>query len=137
MQARLDRELPRMNSDVPVSRAYSLGRLGDSGVGDWAPYFDPHMSHPDPMDVYSTRGIASTAVMEVRCSCYNLSGSARVSSESVLVNIWQRRTVKSVLSTWKRILLTKQRFAAPKSMFSERRPFAVGTFFSKHTFPGH
>jgi len=128
-----------MDSGVPVSRAYSLGQLGDLGVGDWAPYFDPHMSHPGPMDVHSTRGIASNASIAVRCSCYGLSGSARVSSESVLVNIWERCTVKSAFKhlDTSAFCSQSQRFRAPDAMFPEQRPFAVGTFLFKHTFLGH
>ena len=116
-----------MDSGVPVSRAHSLGQLGDLGVGDWAPYFDPHMSHPDLMDVHSTGGIASSAAMEVLCSCYIVSGSAHFSSESVLVNIWQRGTVNFATRHLdiSAFCSQSQRFGAPDAI--ERRPFAVGT----------
>ena len=51
-----------------MSRAWSVGQLGDPDLGDWGPYFDPHVSHSDPLSFYSTQPLAATSSMEV-CLC--------------------------------------------------------------------
>ena len=54
-----------------MSRAWSLGQLGDPDLGDWGLYFDPHASHSDPLNFYSTQPLAATSSMEVSfCSSY-------------------------------------------------------------------
>lgn len=58
MQARLDRLPTMMCNAVPVSRAWSLGQLGDDMIGAWGPSFHPQACHSDPISFYSTRGIA-------------------------------------------------------------------------------